>query len=488
MSLADLDELVRAALGADYAVERELTGGGLAKVVVALDNRLGRRVVVKILPRTVVTGEAADRFRREIQFALQLQHPHIVPILSAGDVDGVPYLVMPFVEGDSLRARLASGALDLAETIRTLRGVTLALAFAHARGVVHRDIKPDNVLLSGGSAVVTDFGIAKALVQARGDETVGPGTLTMAGTSLGTPTYMAPEQIVADPLVDHRADLYSVGVLAYEMLAGAPPFTGQSVPQLFAAHLAEVPQPLRERCPEVPRGLGDLIMQCLEKDPDRRPQSAAELAAALDRPDVTSGAYGTPGQSVPHPRATGRRRAALAALVVVGALGLAAVGLSAPLFRSAGSGASLAPAAASAAPVHSVVVLPIAYVGRDSTEAFVASALTEGVTTALGMRGGFRVASRTQAAALQRSIIKGEGAATGLTAYVEGAVYRDGDSLRAALRLVGVRDGMSRWSAVMQAAADRVDVVSAEAATAIQAELARAVPGDTAAPTNRIPP
>ena len=472
MSLADLEDLVRSALGADYAVERELTGGGLAKVVVALDTRLARRVVVKILPRTVVSGEAADRFRREIQFALQMQHPHIVPILSAGEVGGLPYLVMPFVEGDSLRARLATGALDLAETIRTLRGVTLALAFAHARGVVHRDIKPDNVLLSGGSAVVTDFGIAKALVHARGDESCGPGTLTMAGTSLGTPTYMAPEQIVADPLVDHRADLYSVGVLAYEMLAGVPPFTGHSIPQLFAAHLAEVPQPLWERCPEAPRPLADLIMRCLEKDPDRRPQAAAEIVAALDRPDVTSGSHGTPDAAAPGVRS--RRRALLAAAAVAGILAVAAVGVGGPFFRSPRAGAAATPAAAH--PVPSVVVLPIAYVGRDSAEAFVASALTEGVTTALGMQGGIRVASRTQAAELQRKIIKGEGAATGLTDYVEGAVYRDGDSLRAALRLVGIRDGMSRWSAVMHAAADRVDVASAEAAAAIRVELAREVP------------
>ena len=483
MSLADLEDLVHSALGADYTVERELTGGGLAKVVVALDTRLARRVVVKILPRTVVSGEAADRFRREIQFALQMQHPHIVPILSAGEVAGLPYLVMPFVEGDSLRARLAAGALDLPETIRTLRGVALALAFAHARGVVHRDITPDNVLLSGGSAVVTDFGIAKALVHARGDESPGAGTLTMAGTSLGTPTYMAPEQIVADPLVDHRADLYSVGVLAYEMLAGVPPFTGHSIPQLFAAHLAEVPQPLSDRCPEVPRPLADLIMGCLEKDPDRRPQTAAEIVAALDRPDVTSGSYGTPGPAAPGVRPR-RRHPILVAAAIVGILGVAAIGVSGPLFRSPRRGsAGTAPAAVP--PVRSVVVLPIAYVGRDSAEACVATALTEGLTTALGMQAGVRVASRTQAAELQRRIIKGEGAATGLTDYVEGAVYRDGDSLRAALRLVGVRDGMSRWSAVMHAAADRVDVASAEAAAAIRAELARAVPEERVAPASR---
>ena len=273
-------------LGSAYTIDRELWGGGMSRVFVARDEALRRNVVVKVLPPDLMAGVNAERFHREIQLAAALQHPHIVPLLSAGQTDGVPYYTMPFVEGDSLRARLSLDAqLPMTEAIGVLRDVAKALAYAHDRGIVHRDIKPDNVLLSGGSAVVTDFGIAKAISASR---TVTPGgTLTQMGTSIGTPAYMAPEQAAADPATDHRADIYSFGCLAYEMLAGRPPFVGKTPQKLLAAQMGEAPQPLMDLRPDTPGTLAALVMACLEKDADDRPQHAVDIVRMLET--VTSG-------------------------------------------------------------------------------------------------------------------------------------------------------------------------------------------------------
>jgi tetratricopeptide (TPR) repeat protein/tRNA A-37 threonylcarbamoyl transferase component Bud32 len=262
----------------------------MSRTYVARETALNRQVVVKVLSPDLAAGVSVDRFQREIQFAAALQHPHIVPVLSAGDTQGLPYYTMPFVAGESLRARLARGPLGITEALNVLKDVARALAFAHEQGVVHRDIKPDNVLLSGGSATVADFGIAKAISAAR-TATAG-ATLTQLGTSLGTPSYMAPEQAAGDPSMDHRADIYSFGVMAYEALAGQPPFHGLTPQRLLAAHMGERPRPIGELRPDAPAPLADLVMRCLEKDATLRPQSAADIARFLDT--VTSGsAQGT---------------------------------------------------------------------------------------------------------------------------------------------------------------------------------------------------
>ena len=214
--MLDLKDRLQAALGSGYRVEKELGGGGMSRVFLAEEVRLGRRVVVKVLPPELAAGVSVDRFEREIQLAARLQHPHVVPLLTAGSAGDLLYYIMPFIEGESLRAKLVrEGELPVADALRVLRDVLDGLAYAHGQHVVHRDIKPDNVLLSGKHALVTDFGVAKAVA-----ESTGKQTLTSMGVALGTPAYMAPEQATADPHTDHRADIYAVGALAYEMVYG----------------------------------------------------------------------------------------------------------------------------------------------------------------------------------------------------------------------------------------------------------------------------
>jgi serine/threonine-protein kinase len=276
--LTDIVDHLRTALSGRYLLQRELGGGGMSRVFLAEELDLGRKVVIKVLPPELAAALSADRFRREIQLAASFQHPHIVPLLAAGEADGLLYYTMPMVEGESLRARLTrQGELSVPDAVRVLRDVADALSYAHRHGVVHRDIKPDNVLLSDHHAMVTDFGVAKAL-----DEAARRSTLTATGLALGTPAYMAPEQAAADPHTDHRADIYALGVLGYEVLAGRPPFTGPSPQAVIAAQLTQPVPPLDQARASVPPGLAALVMRCLEKRPADRWQSAAELLDAVE--------------------------------------------------------------------------------------------------------------------------------------------------------------------------------------------------------------
>src|SRR5262245_52037190 len=278
----DIRSQLQATLSGSYTLERELGGGGMSRVFVADETRLGRKVVVKVLSPELAAGISGDRFEREIKLAASLQQANIVPVLSAGETGGLPYYTMPFVEGESLRSKLqARAAFPVSEAVLILRDVARALAYAHERGIVHRDIKPDNVLLSGGAAVVTDFGIAKAISASRTDSG-GGATLTQLGTSIGTPAYISPEQAAGDPEVDQRADIYSFGCMAYELLAGQPPFTNRTPQRLMAAHMSEKPQPVLELRPDTPVALAAMVMRCLEKDASARPQTATELFAVLE--------------------------------------------------------------------------------------------------------------------------------------------------------------------------------------------------------------
>ena len=253
----------------------------MARVFTATESALGRKVVIKVLPPEIAAGVKVERFKREIQFLARLNHPHIVPMLAAGGEGGLSYYVMPFMQGESLRGRLQQrGALPQTQVVRTMREVASALAFAHENGIVHRDIKPDNVLLIGGSAMVTDFGVAKALSVSTGDG--DPNSLTSLGIALGTPSYIAPEQATADPTTDHRADIYSLGAMAYEMITGRTPFSARSPQAMLVAHISAHPSPLIERNPEISPALNSLVMRSLEKSPDLRPQTAIEIVNLLD--------------------------------------------------------------------------------------------------------------------------------------------------------------------------------------------------------------
>ena len=297
----DLRDQLQSALGASYRLERELGGGGMSRVFVADETRLKRKVVVKVLAPELAAALSAERFERELQLAASLQQANIVPVLSAGEMNGLPYYTMPFVEGESLRARIArDGQLAVSEVVSVLRDVARALGYAHARGVVHRDIKPDNVLLSGGTAVVTDFGIAKALAAAGQSPVPGGATLTQLGTAIGTPAYMAPEQVAGDPTVDHRADIYALGCMAYELLSGAPPFPNRTPQRILAAHMTEEPRPLLEMRADVPPQLADLVMWCLRKEPSDRPQTASEVAGVLDAVATGGTMEAMPAGSVAH--------------------------------------------------------------------------------------------------------------------------------------------------------------------------------------------
>ena len=315
--MTDLRDRLQTSLGESYRLDRELGGGGMSRVFVAQDTRLGRQVVVKVLSPDLAAGVNSERFDREILVAAQLQHPHIVPVLAAGETDGLPYFTMPYIAGDSLRRRLDGGKpLPVMEAVAVLRDVARALAYAHEHGVVHRDIKPDNVLIAGGAAAVTDFGIAKALSSSR---TFGTEHLTRVGNSLGTPAYMAPEQVAADPNADHRIDIYSFGAMAYELLTGFPPFHGRPPHAVLTAHLAEQPVPVETRAPEVPPALAALVMKCLAKNPADRPQTADEIVRTLERIDL-SGDWKAPA-AVPVARTNRRTMAIVAAVAVVFAVG-----------------------------------------------------------------------------------------------------------------------------------------------------------------------
>ncbi|MGH7518793.1 MAG: protein kinase domain-containing protein [Gemmatimonadales bacterium] len=277
---------IAAALGDRYRIERELGQGGMATVYLAEDLKHRRRVAVKVLRPDLTQSLGPTRFLREIEIAAQLAHPHILPLHDSGEAGGLLYYVMPFIEGESLRQRLArDGALPPADAARFLREIADALATAHARGVVHRDIKPENVMLAGRHALVMDFGVAKAVTEAAGEG------LTTVGMTLGTPAYMAPEQAVADPNIDHRADIYALGAVGYEMLTGRALYAGMSPQQVLAAHVTRPPDPIPPVVDgrPVPPALAALVMRCLEKRADARPQDAGELVPLLEGAATPSG-------------------------------------------------------------------------------------------------------------------------------------------------------------------------------------------------------
>lgn len=458
--MTDLRATLERSLGDIYSFERELGGGGMSRVFVAIDRSLGREIIVKVLPTEVAADLSVERFRREIHLAAKLQHPHIVPLLSAGEVNGAPYFTMPFVEGESLRAKLLrEGELPVADVVRILREVASALSYAHKHGVAHRDIKPDNVMLTGEFALVTDFGVAKALTES--SKAPGAVTLTGLGVTLGTPAYMAPEQATADPSIDHRADLYAVGVMAYEMLTGSLPFAGRTTQATLVAHAIEKPEPIERRRPAVPRALAALIMRCLEKHPADRPQSAAELLANLD-------AFQTDHGMSAQPSATRRRNIRIAA-AAAGAIVLAAVVSLAVANRRALTGGPQP-----VTDLRSVAVLPLANVGGDARDEYFSDGLTDELAIALSKLPGLRIASRTSAYAFKgrKDADAGEiGRRLHVQAILEGAVRRSGDRLRVGAQLTSVSDGLAIWSDTYDRSTSDIFAVQHDIARAIAAAL-----------------
>src|SRR6267378_4171467 len=419
--MTDLLARLQAALGPAYRVEREFGGGGMSRVFLARERELERQVVVKVLPPEMAAGVNAERFRREIQLAASLQHPHIVPLLAAGHADDLVYYTMPLIDGESLRAKLTrEGELPIPETGRLLRDVVDALAYAHAHGVVHRDIKPDNVLVANHHAVVTDFGVAKAL-----SESTGQSSLTSAGVALGTPAYMAPEQAAADPHADHRCDIYAVGALGYEMLTGRPPFTGATPQHVLAAQVTEAPEPVTKRRVMVPLALAALVMRCLEKSPADRWQSAEDLLTELE-------AMATPS-------------------------GVPALRRTRPLWRVA------RPA------VRAVAVLPFDNLTGNPSDRYLSDGMTEEVIGQLARVRGLKVISRTSTEALKGThlTLRQIADTLGVRHILEGSVRHAGNRIRVAVDLIDATTDAHVWASAYNR--DLTDLF------AMQEEIARQV-------------
>jgi serine/threonine protein kinase/tetratricopeptide (TPR) repeat protein len=471
--MSDLLGQLEAALGGAYRFERELGGGGMSRVFLAHETALGRKVVIKVLPPELSAGLNIDRFRREIQLAASLQHPHIVPLLAAGQAsDDLPllYYTMPLVEGESLRARLIrQHELPIGEAIRLLRDVVDALACAHEHGVVHRDIKPDNVLVSRQHAMVTDFGVAKALESGSGEQRLG-GALTSLGVALGTPAYMAPEQAAADPHMDHRADIYATGALAYEMLTGRPPFIGPSPQAILAAQVMQAPPPITELRATVPPALAALVMRCLEKKPADRWQSADELLHQLESMATPSGGTQpmlTPVTRTPDSLATVPSvapsiqepiRRYLRPLVFVAIVATVAIAALVGLRQRHTAPAATRSGADSAGKM--LAILPFKNLG-DPADQYFADGLTEEITSRLATVSGLGVISRTSADQYRNTAkaLRQIGQELGAGYVLEGSVRWEksggASRVRVTPQLIRVRDDRHLW-------ADRYDASLAD--------------------------
>jgi TolB-like protein len=413
----------------------------MSRVFVAEETALGRKVVIKVLPPETAAQVSIERFKREILLAAKLQHPHIVPLLTAGESNGLPYFTMPFVEGESLRDRLARhGELPVNQAVRMLREIASALGFAHEQGIVHRDIKPDNVLLSHGSAMVTDFGVAKALSASSNAEHNG---LTSLGIALGTPAYMSPEQASADPGVDHRADIYSFGVLAYELLTGQPPFTGRTPQNLLAAQVNEAPEAINKRRASLPPALAALVMRCLEKRPSDRPQSASEVVHALDDISAPSGGTTPAGTQplAPVPSSGALRGGARRWGVIAAAAVIVVIVIASWLLATRTDGT---------AKLRSIAVLPTD-VGADTAHAFLADGLSSDLTTKLSKIPGLAVRAYSPLSVMRGRTVREAGKELGVGAIVMVRMARSGKQLRATASLVDAASDDLLWSEAFDA-------------------------------------
>jgi len=422
------------ALSRNYRLERELGAGGMATVYLAEDVKHRRKVAVKVLRPDLAAALGPERFLREVKIAANLQHPHILPLHDSGEADGFLYYVMPFVDGISLREKLVKdGELPIPDAVRILRDLADAMAYAHSQGVVHRDIKPDNIMLSGRHALVTDFGVAKAV-----SEATGAATLTTAGVALGTPAYMAPEQAAADPHVDHRADIYAFGVVAYELLTGQPPFTAPTPQALLSAQLTMTPQPVTAHRPSIPPALAGLVMKCLEKRPADRWQSADELIPQLEAVLTPSGGTTpTAMRAVPGVSGRGSRRLAGGAVVLAVLLGLG-------FWRFGRTGGGGAPPG-----LRAVAVVPFENLTGDQALDVVGRVASEDLSRSIAQTDSADVVSgNAVTAAIGEEGTSGTAGvadrvarATGADLIVLGSYSKSGDSLRMQVSVVDAKTG-----------------------------------------------
>lgn len=430
-------ERLQAALTGQYEILREVGSGGMATVYLAKDIKHDRQVAIKVLRPELAAALGPDRFPREIRIVAQLQHPHVLPLHDSGEREGFLYYVMPYVEGESLRAKVErEGQLPVHDAVKILREVADALAYAHGRGVMHRDIKPDNVMISGRHALVMDFGVAKAVSSA------GEGKLTTVGVAVGTPTYMSPEQCTGEEHIDQRTDIYALGILGYELLTGSPPFTGKTAQAILSAHVLEKPKELREVRSAVSPALSSLIMRCLEKNAADRPQSAEVVLNELEalatpsggitptntRPLRVTKAAALPATTVP----SGKRNVVIVASVVV-ALALAGIG----------GGAMLADAAPGP---ERLAVLPLRDVSGQDAD--VVRVLVNQLNVALGQVPGMTVAPPSLVEPYKAAPKPLDEMASELNvgALLEGNVFRSGQRLRVTLQLTNPHSIGQFWT------------------------------------------
>src|SRR5947208_2679446 len=416
--MAEILARLKAALADRYAIDRELGHGGTATVYLAQDLKHGRAVAIKVLRPELAAALGAERFLREIEIAARLTHPHILPLHDSGEVGGFLYYVMPFVEGESLRDRLnRERQLPVEEAVRIAREVATALSHAHGHNLVHRDIKPENILLSGGEAVVADFGIARAIVAAGADK------LTDTGLAVGTPGYMSPEQAMAQQHIDGRADIYALGCVLYEMLAGHPPFLGTTAQEILARHTLDPVPPLRTIRRELPEAIEHAVRKALAKAPADRWRSPAAFSEAL-------------GRAVAPPSVT-RRAARSLGLVAVGVAALVAGYV--VLTRRPGS---------SAQPSQSIAVLPFQNIGGDVNNEPFSDGITDEITTALGKVEGLRVAARSAAFRFKgKNVVPEEiGRQLHVLYVLDGGVRMGGNRRRVSAQLINVARGNEIWA------------------------------------------
>ncbi len=494
----DTYQRLQAALAGRYTLTRELGHGGMSTVFEARDVRLDRTVAVKLLDKAVTGTIGVERFVREIAITARLQHPHILTLIESGNEDGLVYYVMPFVGGESLRERLArEPRFPVAEAVWIAREVADALAYAHAQGVVHRDIKPENILISGGHALVADFGIARAIESCN---VCGPSTgITAVGLPIGTPAYMSPEQAEGRPDVDGRSDVYSLGCVLFEMLAGRPPFMGRNARTVMTQHVTTPPPALLELRPGLPPGVVEAVERAIAKDPDERFPTAKEfrdllqlLAASevveqatppearisgsrrhLTPPSVKPVALPAAEPETPGPTRSGLWLLLGAALVAL-ALGITMITGDPPPTGTAGASSRTAqPRAAS------IAVMPLANYGSDSGSAFLSEGLTEELIAQLSGVRGLKVISRTSVMALAgKGLTIPQIADTlGVDHVLEGSVQRSGDRIRVTLQLIDARTDAHLWAEAYDRGLSDVIAVRQEIAAKVGTALRMQVPG-----------